>query len=99
MVVNYYHLTHPSEYQRRADYNNNNNTYLAIYIIIDFYSITDLDCKVSPLLMFYECFLPPCPILFYLSYRFVVPQARARTLSSIDNRPGLPHRRHMIIVA
>jgi len=83
MVVNYYHLTPPSEYQRRADYN---NTYLAIYIIIDFYSITDLDCKVSPLLIFYECFFFFCPpVLFYLLYRFVVPQARARTFSSIDN--------------
>lgn len=97
MVVNYYHLTPPSEYQRRADYN---NTYLAIYIIIDFYSITDLDCKVSPLLIFTSVFFFPDFVLFIESFcRPTGACAHVFIHRQQLYTTGLPHRRHMIIVA
>lgn len=62
MALNYYHLTPPSKYQRHADYNSLPR--YTTYIIIDFYIITVLDCKVSPLLIFYECFFVFPPFCF-----------------------------------
>lgn len=82
MTLNYYRLTPPSKYQRHVDYNSLPR-YIT-YIIIDFYIITVLDCKVSPLLIFYECFFSRF-VLFIVSFCRVL-REHAYTFSPNDKR-------------